>query len=63
MPDAYSIVTEMPPEVVEAMARAKETRAAAPQSRAMLESYLGRVPFVDGARVLRSAADPARSRR
>jgi ubiquinone/menaquinone biosynthesis C-methylase UbiE len=52
MPDAYSRITELPPDVVAGLVHAMETRAASPKARAMLDAYLSHVPFPDQARVL-----------
>ena len=43
MPDVYASIIEQPPEVVEPIAHAMETRAASPQQRAMLEAWTGRI--------------------
>lgn len=52
MPDAYSRITELPPEVVAGLVHAMETRAASPKMRTMLDGYLSHVPLGEGARVL-----------
>ena len=52
MPDAYSRIAELPPEVVAGLVHAMETRAASPKMRTMLDAYLSHEPFQDAARVL-----------
>lgn len=52
MPDVYASIAEAEPALVQRIAEALETRAADPQQRAMLEAYLGDLPFPQGARVL-----------
>ena len=52
MPDVYATIQQQPREVVETVARAMEMRAASPQQRAMLETYLAKVDFPAHARVL-----------
>ncbi|HEY7062576.1 MAG TPA: methyltransferase domain-containing protein [Chloroflexota bacterium] len=52
MPDVYATITEAEPAVLERLVGALELRAAHPQQRAMLESYLAEVPFPPAARVL-----------
>ena len=52
MPDVYSIITELPREVVERLAHAMETRAASPQMRKINEAFMSSVVFPQDARVL-----------
>jgi ubiquinone/menaquinone biosynthesis C-methylase UbiE len=52
MPDVYATISQQPREVVEILAQAMETRAASPQQRAILESYLAHITFPHEARVL-----------
>ena len=52
MPDVYTRVTEADPEVLEGLMRALEIRAADPQQRAMLHTYLTDAALPQGARVL-----------
>jgi ubiquinone/menaquinone biosynthesis C-methylase UbiE len=52
MPDAYARVAEAPPQVLESLATVLELRAADPQQRAMLHTYLTDTALPQGARVL-----------
>jgi ubiquinone/menaquinone biosynthesis C-methylase UbiE len=52
MPDVYSIITELPRDVVERLAHAMETRAASPQMRKINEAFMSSVVFPQDARVL-----------
>jgi SAM-dependent methyltransferase len=52
MPDIYVRVTEAAPEILEALANALEMRAADPQQRAMLQTYLRDAALPHGAQVL-----------
>jgi SAM-dependent methyltransferase len=52
MPDVYTNVTEAPPSVIDALMAALELRAADPQLRAMLTTYLTDAALPRGARVL-----------
>jgi len=52
MPDVYATIDRQPSDVVAAIASALELRAAAPQQRAMLDSYLRNVDFPEAARVV-----------
>jgi ubiquinone/menaquinone biosynthesis C-methylase UbiE len=52
MPDVYATIQQQSREVVETIARTMEVRAASPEQRRMLESYLSHVQFPDEARVL-----------
>jgi ubiquinone/menaquinone biosynthesis C-methylase UbiE len=52
MPDIYTRVADAPASVLEGLARALELRAADPQQRAMLHSYLTDAALPRGARVL-----------
>jgi ubiquinone/menaquinone biosynthesis C-methylase UbiE len=52
MPDIYVRVTEAAPPILEGLATALELRAADPQLRAMLTTYLSDAAFPRGARVL-----------
>ena len=52
MPDVYATISEQPPEVVESIAHAMETRAASSQMKKMLDAYLSHVTFPVQARVL-----------
>jgi SAM-dependent methyltransferase len=52
MPDIYTKVTEAAPKILESLMKALELRAADPQQRAMLQTYLTDAAFSQGARVL-----------
>ncbi len=52
MPDMYSTIAEIDPAIVEQIANAMEVRAANPQQRNMLDSYLSQINFPDAAQVL-----------
>ena len=52
MPDVYSIITELPHDVVERLAHAMETRADSPQMRKINEAFMSSVAFPPNARVL-----------
>ena len=52
MPDVYATIAEADPGLVERIADALEIRAADPQQRAMLETYLADIPFPPAACVL-----------
>ena len=52
MPDIYTKVTEAPSQTLRALMAALELRAADPQQRAMLQTYLTDAAFPQGARVL-----------
>jgi ubiquinone/menaquinone biosynthesis C-methylase UbiE len=52
MPDIYSTVTEAAPRILEGLMTALELRAADPQQRAMLHTYLTDMALSQGARVL-----------
>lgn len=52
MPDVYAQITEVDPATAELVADAMELRAADPQQRAMLMSYLEDLALAGGARVL-----------
>jgi ubiquinone/menaquinone biosynthesis C-methylase UbiE len=52
MPDVYTKVTEAAPQVLEGLMTALELRAADPQQRAMLHTYLTDAALPRGARVL-----------
>lgn len=52
MPDIYANVTQAPPHVLAGLMAALELRAADPQQRAMLETYLADMALPQGARVL-----------
>jgi ubiquinone/menaquinone biosynthesis C-methylase UbiE len=52
MPDIYTKVTEAAPQILERLMAALELRAAEPQQRAMLQTYLSDVALSQGARVL-----------
>lgn len=52
MPDIYSKVTEAAPQILEGLMIALELRAADPQQRAMLHTYLTDMALSHGARVL-----------
>jgi SAM-dependent methyltransferase len=52
MPDLYATITDVDPAVQERLAAILEMRAADPQQRAMLGSYLSEIDFPRAARVL-----------
>lgn len=52
MPDVYTKVAEAAPEILEGLMTALELRAADPQQRAMLHTYLTDAALPQGARVL-----------
>lgn len=52
MPDIYNTITEAAAEVTARIAEVLEIRAAEPQQRRMLETYLAEIPFPANARVL-----------
>jgi SAM-dependent methyltransferase len=52
MPDIYTKVTEAPPQTLMGLMAALELRAADPQQRAMLQTYLTDAALPQGARVL-----------
>jgi SAM-dependent methyltransferase len=52
MPDLYVRVTEASPRILESLAAALELRAADPQQRTMLQTYLNDAMLPQGARVL-----------
>jgi SAM-dependent methyltransferase len=52
MPDVYATIADVDPALQERLAGILELRAADPQQRAMLESYLSEIDFAAGARVL-----------
>jgi SAM-dependent methyltransferase len=52
MPDIYTRVTQAPPQILAGLMTALELRAADPQLRAMLHTYLTDVALPQGARVL-----------
>jgi ubiquinone/menaquinone biosynthesis C-methylase UbiE len=52
MPDVYAMIAEVDVATQERLADILELRAADPQQRAMLDSYLSEIPFVPRARVL-----------
>jgi ubiquinone/menaquinone biosynthesis C-methylase UbiE len=52
MPDIYTNVTEAAPQLLEGLMTALELRAADPQQRAMLHTYLTDAALPQGARVL-----------
>src|SRR4029453_7904242 len=52
MPDVYAAIAEVEVATQERLAAILELRAAAPQQRAMLDSYLSEVGFSPAARVL-----------
>jgi SAM-dependent methyltransferase len=52
MADIYAAITDADSATLDRLINAMETRAAMPAQRAMLEDYLSRVCFPDGARVL-----------
>jgi ubiquinone/menaquinone biosynthesis C-methylase UbiE len=52
MPDIYTRVTEAAPKILESLMTALEIRAADPQQRAMLQTYLTDMSLSQGARVL-----------
>jgi ubiquinone/menaquinone biosynthesis C-methylase UbiE len=52
MPDVYATIQGQPREVVETIASALDVRAASPQQRAMLGSYLANIGFPSAARVV-----------
>jgi ubiquinone/menaquinone biosynthesis C-methylase UbiE len=52
MPDIYTRVTEAAPKILESLMTALELRAADPQQRAMLHTYLTDMALPQGARVL-----------
>ena len=52
MPDIYIRVTEAAPNILDGLMTALEIRAADPQQRAMLHTYLRDAALPEGARVL-----------
>ena len=52
MPDVYITITEAAPTILEGLMTALELRAADPQQRAMLDTYLTDAAIPQGARVL-----------
>lgn len=52
MADVFADITRAPPAMLDVIANVLETRAAMPQQRAMLESYLSEIDFPDDARVI-----------
>jgi precorrin-6B methylase 2 len=52
MPDIYIRVTEAPPNILEGLMSALETRAADPQQRAMLNTYLSDAALPANSRVI-----------
>ena len=52
MPDVFSDITNAPQEVLEAIVKSLEARAADPQLQAMLESYLSELELPDAAQIL-----------
>ena len=52
MPDIYTNVTEAAPQILEGLMTALELRAADPQQRGMLHTYLTDAALPQGARVL-----------
>jgi len=52
MPDIYTRVTEAAAKILESLMTALEIRAADPQQRAMLQTYLTDMSLSQGARVL-----------
>lgn len=52
MPDIYARVTEAAPSILDGLMTALEIRAADPQQRAMLHTYLHDAALPQGARVL-----------
>ena len=52
MPDLYSTIAAVDPKIQERLAGILELRAADPQQRAMLESYLSEIDFPDATRAL-----------
>jgi SAM-dependent methyltransferase len=52
MPDVYTKITEAPPQILAGLMTALEIRAADPQLRAMLDTYLTDAALPQGARVL-----------
>jgi cyclopropane fatty-acyl-phospholipid synthase-like methyltransferase len=52
MPDIYAKITEIDPAIAEQIANAMEIRAANPQQRNMLDSYLSQIAFPNEAQVL-----------
>ncbi len=52
MPDLFSDITKAPPDVLEAIVKTLELRAADPQLQSMLESYLSETELPDPAQVL-----------
>jgi hypothetical protein len=60
MPDIYTKVTEAAPKILEGLMTALELRAADPQQRAMLHTYLTDAALPRGARVLEVVAAQGR---
>jgi SAM-dependent methyltransferase len=52
MPDLFTVITKVPPEVLEGVALVLEMRAADPQHQAMLRAYLADAAIPQGAHVL-----------
>jgi SAM-dependent methyltransferase len=52
VPDVYSIVTDLAPDVVAQLVNAMETRAASPKMRALLDSFLTAADIPEDSRVL-----------
>ncbi len=52
MPDVYNTITSAEPALVQRIAEALEVRAAEPQQKSMLRSYLPEIKFPANARVI-----------
>lgn len=52
MPDLFSDITKAPPDVLEAVVKTLELRAADPQLQSMLESYLSEIELPNPAQIL-----------
>ena len=52
MPDVFANITQVPPEMVDVIAKVLETRAAIPSQQEMIRSYLSEIEFPADARVL-----------
>ena len=52
MPDVYNTITSAEPALVDRITQALEVRAANPQQKSMLGSYLAEVKFPTNARVV-----------
>jgi hypothetical protein len=57
MADVYATITEVDPATQERLASILELRAADPQQRAMLDSYLSEIDFPRAARALEIGCD------